>query len=263
MISTEGPLLVLAGAGTGKTRVLTTRVAHILATRNAWPSQMLVVTFTNKAAREMRERTLALVGPDGEGLRWFGTFHSVSAQILRRHAELAKLKSGFTVLDTDDQLRLIRQILEAENIDQKRWTPRYLASLIDGWKNRAIWPGETSAGRSRASSPTARAQKLYEIYQDRLAILNAVDFGDLLLHTIRIFTEHPDVLADYHAQVPLPAGRRVPGHQRRAVSLAAASCSGKQQHLLRGRRRPVDLWLARRRGGQHPALRAAISPARK
>jgi len=124
VMSTEGPLLVLAGAGTGKTRVLTTRVAHILAQRKAWPSQMLVVTFTNKAAREMRERTLALIGPDGEGLRWFGTFHSVSAQILRRHAELAKLKSGFTVLDTDDQLRLIKQILEAEGIDQKRWTPR-------------------------------------------------------------------------------------------------------------------------------------------
>ncbi len=199
VMSTEGPLLVLAGAGTGKTRVLTTRVAHILAQRKAWPSQMLVVTFTNKAAREMRERTLALIGPDGEGLRWFGTFHSVSAQILRRHAELAKLKSGFTVLDTDDQLRLIRQILDAEGIDQKRWTPRFLASLIDGWKNRAIWPEKLPQNEGRQFAE-GKGQKLYVIYQARLATLNAVDFGDLLLHTIRIFTEHPEVLAEYHAK---------------------------------------------------------------
>ena len=197
VMATEGPLLVLAGAGTGKTRVLATRVAHILALKKAWPSQMLVVTFTNKAAREMRERTLRLIGDESEGLRWFGTFHSVSAQILRRHAELAKLKSGFTVLDTDDQLRLIKQILEAEGIDQKRWTPRYLASLIDGWKNRAIWPEKLppSEGRQFAEG---KGQKLYQLYQNRLATLNAVDFGDLLLHTIRIFTEHPAVLADYH-----------------------------------------------------------------
>jgi len=197
VLSTEGPLLVLAGAGTGKTRVLTTRVAHILAQKRAWPSQMLVVTFTNKAAREMRERTLALIGPEGEGLRWFGTFHSVSAQILRRHAELAKLKSGFTVLDTDDQLRLIKQILEVEGIDQKRWTPRYLASLIDGWKNRAIWPEKLPHDEGRQFAE-GKGKKLYQLYQNRLATLNAVDFGDLLLHTIRIFTEHPEVLADYH-----------------------------------------------------------------
>ncbi len=199
VVTTEGPLLVLAGAGTGKTRVLTTRVAHILAQRKAWPSQMLVVTFTNKAAREMRERTLALVGPEGEGLRWFGTFHSVSAQILRRHAELVKLKSGFTVLDTDDQLRLIKQILEVEGIDLKRWTPRYLASLIDGWKNRAIGPEKLPQDEARQFAE-GKGKKLYQIYQDRLAVLNAVDFGDLLLHTIRIFTENPSVLADYHAK---------------------------------------------------------------
>ncbi|OYW89411.1 MAG: DNA helicase II [Hyphomonas sp. 32-62-5] len=197
VLATEGPLLVLAGAGTGKTRVLTTRVAHILAQRKAWPSQMLVVTFTNKAAREMRERTLNLIGPEGEGLRWFGTFHSVSAQILRRHAELAKLKSGFTVLDTDDQLRLIKQILEAEGIDQKRWTPRYFASLVDGWKNRAIWPEKLPHDEGRQFAE-GKGKKLYQLYQNRLATLNAVDFGDLLLHTIRIFTEHPEVLADYH-----------------------------------------------------------------
>jgi len=199
VLHTDGPLLVLAGAGTGKTRVLTTRVAQILAERKAWPSQMLVVTFTNKAAREMRERTLRIIGWEGEGLRWFGTFHSVSAQILRRHAELVKLKSGFTVLDTDDQLRLIKQILEVEGIDQKRWTPRYLASLIDSWKNRAIWPEKLPHEESRQFAE-GKGKKLYEIYQARLATLNAVDFGDLLLHTIRIFTEHKEVLAEYHAK---------------------------------------------------------------
>ncbi|MBI1339113.1 AAA family ATPase [bacterium] len=197
VLTTDGPLLVLAGAGTGKTRVLTTRIAHILARRLAWPSQMLVVTFTNKAAREMRERTLALVGADAEGLRWLGTFHSVAAQILRRHPELVGLKSGFTVLDTDDQLRLIKQILEAENIDVKRWTPRFLASLIDGWKNRAILPEKVPANEAHGFAD-GRGGKLYQLYQDRLKVLNAVDFGDLLLHNLRIFLENSEVLADYH-----------------------------------------------------------------
>jgi DNA helicase-2/ATP-dependent DNA helicase PcrA len=197
--TTDGPLLVLAGAGTGKTRVLTTRVAHILNQRKAWPSQMLVVTFTNKAAREMRERTMALLGPDAEGLRWLGTFHSIAAQILRRHPELVRLKSGFTVLDTDDQLRLIKQILEAEGIDQKRWTPRYLASLIDGWKNRAIGPEKLPPDESRQFDG-GKGGRLYQLYQDRLAVLNAVDFGDLLLHNIAIFQKHPEVLADYHSK---------------------------------------------------------------
>jgi DNA helicase II / ATP-dependent DNA helicase PcrA len=196
-LSVDGPLLVLAGAGTGKTKALTARIAHIIATRRAWPSQMLVVTFTNKAAREMRERALALIGPDGEGLRWLGTFHSVSAQILRRHAELARLKPTFSVIDTDDQLRLIKQILDAEGIDQKRWTPRYLAGLIDGWKNKALSPHNIPEDDSKQFAG-GRGRKLYEIYQDRLSVLNAVDFGDLLLLTIRIFQENPEVLADYH-----------------------------------------------------------------
>ncbi|MEZ5936794.1 MAG: UvrD-helicase domain-containing protein [Hyphomonadaceae bacterium] len=197
VLTTEGPLLVLAGAGTGKTRVLTTRIAHIVATRRAFPSQMLVVTFTNKAAREMRERALNLIGPDGEGLRWLGTFHSVSSQILRRHAEAAKLKSSFTVIDTDDQLRLIKQILDAENIDPKRWTPRYMLSLIDGWKNRAVLPHQLDTTEARKFAD-GRGARIYEIYQSRLSVLNAVDFGDLLLHTIRIFQENPEILAQYH-----------------------------------------------------------------
>src|SRR5258706_3735649 len=138
--TTEGPVLVLAGAGTGKTRVLTTRLAHILATGKARPWELLAVTFTNKAAREMRERITHIIGPQAEGLRWLGTFHSVAAQILRRHAELVGLQSSYTIIDTDDQERLIKQLLSAENIDPKRWTPRHLAGLIDQWKNRGWTP---------------------------------------------------------------------------------------------------------------------------
>ncbi len=193
----EGPVLVLAGAGTGKTRVLTTRLAHILATGRARPWELLVVTFTNKAAREMRERITHLIGPQAEGLRWLGTFHSVAAQILRRHAELVGLKSSFTILDTDDQERLIKQLLEAENIDQKRWTPRLLAGLIDQWKNRGWTPDKLPPSES-AHFAGNRGQAMYAMYQDRLRALNACDFGDLLLHNLTIFTRHPDVLAEFH-----------------------------------------------------------------
>ncbi|WP_350211641.1 UvrD-helicase domain-containing protein [Henriciella sp.] len=195
--TTEGPLLVLAGAGTGKTRVLTTRLAHIIASKLAWPSQTLTVTFTNKAAREMRERAMSLIGEAGEGLRWLGTFHSISAQILRRHAELAGLKSSFTILDSDDAIRLCKQVIEAEGIDSKRWTPRHLASVIDGWKNRALTPGKVPKEEAW-NFADGKAVKLYEIYQSRLKVLNACDFGDLLIHNITIFQDNPDLLADYH-----------------------------------------------------------------
>ena len=199
VLYTDGPLLVLAGAGTGKTRVLTTRLAHIIATKKAWPSQTLTVTFTNKAAREMRERALKLIGPDGEGLRWLGTFHSISAQILRQHAELVGLKSSFTILDTDDQVRLCKQIIQAENIDPKRWTPRFLASLIDGWKNRALTPDRVPSDDAHLFAD-GKGIKCYEIYQNRLKVLNACDFGDLLVHNITLFRDNPDVLKDYHAR---------------------------------------------------------------
>ncbi len=197
--ATEGPVLVLAGAGTGKTRVLTTRLAHILATGRARPWELLAVTFTNKAAREMRERITAIIGPSAEGLRWLGTFHAVAAQILRRHAELVGLKSSYTILDDDDQERLIKQLLEAENIDAKRWTPRHLAGLIDHWKNRGWTPDKLppSEGGHFAGN---RGQQLYRMYQERLRVLNACDFGDLLLHNLTIFTTAPDVLADFQAR---------------------------------------------------------------
>ncbi|WP_127522921.1 UvrD-helicase domain-containing protein [Mesorhizobium sp. Z1-4] len=195
--TTEGPVLVLAGAGTGKTRVLTTRIAHILATGRAWPSQILAVTFTNKAAREMKARIGVLVGEQVEGMPWLGTFHSIGVKILRRHAELAGLKSGFTILDTDDQIRLMKQIIQAEGLDDKRWPARQFAQIVDGWKNRGYGPKDIPEGDARASM-NGRGRELYQAYQDRLATLNAVDFGDLLLHPIRIFREHHDVLADYH-----------------------------------------------------------------
>jgi DNA helicase-2/ATP-dependent DNA helicase PcrA len=197
--ATDGPVLVLAGAGTGKTRVLTTRLAHILATGRARPWELLAVTFTNKAAREMRERITAIIGPSAEGLRWLGTFHAIAAQILRRHAELVGLKSSYTILDDDDQERLIKQLLEAENIDAKRWTPRHLAGLIDQWKNRG-WTPEKLPASEGGHFAGNRGQQLYRLYQERLRVLNACDFGDLLLHNLTIFTQHPDILTDYQAR---------------------------------------------------------------
>ncbi len=195
----DGPILVLAGAGTGKTRVLTCRLAHILSLGKAYPSQILSVTFTNKAAKEMRVRVGALIGTEVEGLPWLGTFHSIAAKILRIHAELVGLKSAFTILDTDDQLRLLKQILKAENIDEKRWTPRHLASLIDGWKNKGKTPDKLNAGDG-FSFAGGKGKELYTIYQARLKTLNACDFGDLLLHNLTIFQTYPDVLAKYHAK---------------------------------------------------------------
>src|SRR3954467_14462953 len=192
----DGPVLVLAGAGTGKTRVLTTRLAHILATRRAWPGQMLCVTFTNKAAREMKERIGALIGGVVEGMQWLGTFHSIGAKMLRRHAELAGLKSNFTILDTDDQLRLMKQLIDAEGIDDKRWPARTLAAMIDGWKNRGLRPEDVSDSEAQGYA-FGKGKTLYRQYQERLKALNAADFGDLLLESLHILRTQPDILADY------------------------------------------------------------------
>ena len=192
----DGPVLVLAGAGTGKTRVLTTRIAHIIATGSAYPSQILAVTFTNKASREMKERIGHLLGQVAEGMPWLGTFHAIGTKILRRHAELVGLKSDFTILDTDDQIRLMRQVIRAEDIDEKRWPARALASFIDGWKNRGLTPDKVPAGEASAFA-NGKGGKLYTLYQERLKQLNAADFGDLLLENLRLFREHPDVLQAY------------------------------------------------------------------
>lgn len=192
----DGPLLVLAGAGTGKTRVLTTRLAAILLSGRAWPSQVLAVTFTNKAAHEMRERVEKLIGGPAEGL-WLGTFHSICVRMLRRHAELLNLQSSFTILDADDQLRLLKQIMKAEGIDDKKFAPRVLGGVISRWKDRALLPEKVSIPGSELEKI---ALHIYGLYQARLKILNAVDFGDLILLCLKLFTEHSDVLAQYTTQ---------------------------------------------------------------
>ncbi|MHA7852144.1 ATP-dependent helicase [Roseovarius sp.] len=191
----EGPVLMLAGAGTGKTKALTTRIVHLLNTGSARPGEILAVTFTNKAAREMKSRVGRLLGEAVEGMPWLGTFHSICVKILRRHQELVGLKSNFTILDTDDQVRLLKQLIQAANIDDKRWPARHLAGVIDNWKNRAWTPDKVPAAEAGAFD--GKGVALYTQYQARLRDLNAVDFGDLLLHVVTIFQMHEDVLAQY------------------------------------------------------------------
>ncbi len=327
VVTLDGPVLVLAGAGTGKTRVLTTRIAHILSQGRARPQEILSVTFTNKAAREMKLRLGQMLGQAVEGMPWLGTFHSIGGRILRFHAELVQLKSNFTVLDVDDQVRLLKQLLQAESIDDKRWPARMLAGLIDGWKNRGLAPSQVPSGEA-AMFGNGKGGKLYASYQERLKILNAADFGDLLLENIRLFRENPDVLRQYQnrfkfilvdeyqdtnvaqylwlrllSQAPsrpgVPLSAIIPGHtdspvipgrvedansdvqlhiEESRADESSSRDSGSalsahpgmtenssravhpaQKHLLRRRRRPVDLRLARRGGGQHPALRPRLS----
>ena len=196
VLTTDGPVLVLAGAGTGKTAALTARLAHLLYTRKAWPSEILSVTFTNRAAREMRHRVGRLVGDVVEGMPWLGTFHAIGAKMLRRHAELVGLQSNFTILDTDDQMRLIKQLISANDLDEKRWPARALGGLIDEWKNKGLTPADVDAGESERYG-NGRGKDLYAQYQARLIALNACDFGDLLLHMLVILKRDRDVLADY------------------------------------------------------------------
>ena len=192
----DGPLLLLAGAGTGKTRALTTRIAYKIATQVAWPSQILAVTFTNKAAREMKERISTMLGETVEGMPYLGTFHSLSARILRQHAELVDLRPDFTILDTDDQIRLLKQLIQAENIDDKRWPARQMAMLIDRWKNRG-WSPENVPESESGFFGNGLGGKIYANYQARLKILNSADFGDLLLECLRLFRENEAVLSEY------------------------------------------------------------------
>jgi len=191
----NGPVLMLAGAGTGKTKALTTRIVHLMNASKARPNEILAVTFTNKAAREMKNRVGGMLGQSIEGMPWLGTFHSICVKLLRRHAELVGLKSNFTILDTDDQIRLLKQLLRAESIDDKRWPARMLAGFIDGWKNRALTPDKVPS--ADAGAYNNRGTEFYEMYQKRLLELNAVDFGDLLLHVVTIFQTHDDILNQY------------------------------------------------------------------
>ena len=191
----DGPVLMLAGAGTGKTKALTSRIVHLMVTGRARPNEILAVTFTNKAAREMKNRVGAMLGQQVEGMPWLGTFHAICVKLLRRHAELVGLKSNFTILDTDDQIRLLKQLIRAEEIDDKRWPARMLANIIDGWKNRALTPDKIPT--ADAGAYNHRGPAIYAQYQARLKELNATDFGDLLLHMVTIFQDHPDILAQY------------------------------------------------------------------
>ncbi|MCI5044333.1 MAG: UvrD-helicase domain-containing protein [Aquisalinus sp.] len=199
VVTTDGSVLVLAGAGTGKTRALTTRLAHLLTTRRAAPWQILAVTFTNKAAREMKERVGQLIGDTVEGMQWLGTFHSVAAKILRIHAELVGLKPSFTIIDTDDQIRLCKQVIEAEGLDEKRWTGRGLAAFIDDWKNRGLTPDKVPGNEAHFFA-SGKGITLYKNYQQRLITLNAADFGDLLVHNLTIFQAHKDILEKYQSK---------------------------------------------------------------
>ncbi|MFX4297458.1 MULTISPECIES: ATP-dependent helicase [Roseobacteraceae] len=191
----DGPVLMLAGAGTGKTRALTARIVHLLMMGRARPNEVLAVTFTNKAAREMKNRVGQMLGQQIEGMPWLGTFHAICVKLLRRHAELVGLKSNFTILDRDDQLRLLKQLVSASGIDDKRWPARQLAGVIDAWKNRALTPDKIPA--ADAGAYNHKGVELYAQYQRRLIDLNATDFGDLLLHMVTIFQKHPDVLEQY------------------------------------------------------------------
>ena len=193
--NTEGPNLVLAGAGTGKTRVLTTRVAHIIDSKLAFPSQILCVTFTNKAAREMSERIQNLVSVRMDRMPWIGTFHSIGAKIIRNHAEVIGLKPSFTILDKDDQLSLIKQILKSENLDQSKYVPKYIQSRIDQWKNKALNPNDIKAD-SLDNMSDDKTLNIYKLYQQRLFQINCLDFGDLLLQCINLF-KNEDVLKRY------------------------------------------------------------------
>ena len=192
----NGPLLVLAGAGTGKTRALTARIAYLIDCGYAKPNQILAVTFTNKAAQEMRQRIEKYLGSTVEGMPWIGTFHSIGAKILRRHAELIKLKSNFTILDTDDQLRLLKQLISLEKIDEKRWPARNFLGLLDHWKNNAWTPDRLP--QDEINKFDGKGQKIYKLYQERLSILNSVDFGDLILFPILLMQLNSDLLDQYH-----------------------------------------------------------------
>lgn len=199
VLTTEGPVLLLAGAGTGKTAALTARMAQILYQRLAWPSEILAVTFTNKAAREMRERIGHMVGEAVEGMPWLGTFHSIGAKMLRRHAEVIGLQSNFTIIDTDDQLRLLKQLIQSEDIDDKRFTSRALAGLIDRWKNAGKLPADLTPGDNEEFA-NGKGQRMYTLYQARLLALNACDFGDLLLHVVTLLRGNRDILDKYQRQ---------------------------------------------------------------
>ena len=185
VINLDGPCLIVAGAGSGKTKVLTSRVIHIIAQKKAWANQILCVTFTNKAAKEMKDRVGYLLKGQDDGLSWFGTFHSISAKILRKHASAINLNSNFTIIDQDDQRKLVKNICKAENIDIKKISPKYILTIIDKWKNKGLMPDKVIINSKDIYEPSAL--KIYKMYQQKLFDLNVCDFGDLIMHCVTIF----------------------------------------------------------------------------
>ncbi len=195
VLSLDGPLLIVAGAGSGKTKVLTSRIAHIIKNKKAFPNQILAVTFTNKAAKEMQDRVSKILGSSAVGLSWLGTFHSICAKLLRKHASAVNLNSNFTIVDTDDQIRLIKNICKAENIDTKQLAPRYVIAIIDKWKNKGLYPSEVKVNPKDIYEKTILP--VYKIYQHKLTELNACDFGDLILHSVKILEKNEDIRKIY------------------------------------------------------------------
>ena len=191
----DGPLLIVAGAGSGKTKVLTSRIAHIIKEKKAFPNQILSVTFTNKAAKEMQNRVSKMLGSAATGLSWLGTFHSICAKILRKHATAVNLNSNFTIIDTDDQTRLVKNICKSENIDIKQLAPKFILAIIDRWKNKGYYPSEVKVNNKDIYEKTILP--LYKIYQQKLIDLNSCDFGDLILHTVKILENYPDIRQIY------------------------------------------------------------------
>ena len=191
VIHLDGPLLIVAGAGSGKTKVLTTRIANIIQQKKAFPNQILAVTFTNKAAREMQTRVSKILGADATGLSWLGTFHSICAKLLRKHASAVNLNSNFTIIDTDDQIRLVKNICKAENIDIKYLAPRYILAIIDRWKNKGCYPDEININHKDIYEK--KILPIYKIYQQKLIELNSCDFGDLILHAVKILEKNQDI----------------------------------------------------------------------
>ncbi len=193
--STEGPNLIVAGAGSGKTRVLTTRLIHIINQKKAWPNQILCVTFTNKAAKEMQNRVMRFVKGSSNSIPWLGTFHAISVRFLRRHAEALGYKSNFTILDTDDQKKLVRNIVKGEDLDAKKFSPQLILYHIDQWKNKGLLPGNVKLEKN--NNIIKSILKVYEIYQKKIKDLNAFDFGDLILFCVKLFEEHKDIREIY------------------------------------------------------------------
>ena len=195
----DGPLLIVAGAGSGKTKVLTTRIANIIKERKAFPNQILAVTFTNKAAKEMQIRVSKILGSSATGLSWLGTFHSICAKLLRKHAPAVNLNSNFTIIDTDDQIRLVKNICKAENIDIKQLAPRYILAIIDRWKNKGFYPEEVIISKKDIYEKTILP--IYKIYQQKLIDLNSCDFGDLILHSVKILEKNSDIRELYYQSI--------------------------------------------------------------